>query len=155
MTSLLDKLTDTEILGFTIIGEARGEPIEGQVAVGSVIRNRVLSSSINIPVSYKSICLKPKQFSCWNLNDKNRNYLLDLINKYKREASYFSDPYLRQCMFVAEGISEWDIVSNIGPFVNYMTNDLWTSPKRPSYARGIKDFKVIGNHTFFTAKKAK
>ena len=34
-------LTDTQILLLTLWGEGRGEPIEGRVAIGSVIRNRV------------------------------------------------------------------------------------------------------------------
>ncbi len=53
----------------TILGEARGEPIEGQIAVAWVIRNRVEHGWRG--TDYKSVVLAPKQFSCWNKGDPN------------------------------------------------------------------------------------
>ena len=46
----------------TIILEAVGEGYEGMVAVGEVIRNRAKF----FQKDFKSVCLMPKQFSCWN-----------------------------------------------------------------------------------------
>jgi N-acetylmuramoyl-L-alanine amidase len=61
----------------TIIAEARGEPYEGKVAVGEVIRERTkrcYSSDGTIP----GTVLWPKQFSCWNSGDRNRIYVANL-----------------------------------------------------------------------------
>lgn len=46
----------------TILGEAIGEPHEGQVAVGKVIRERARRSGKSVD----EVCLAPKQFSFWN-----------------------------------------------------------------------------------------
>ena len=44
----------------TILLEAAGEPFEGQIAVGNVIRNRAKDGN------FEAVCLKPFQFSAWN-----------------------------------------------------------------------------------------
>ena len=71
---ILDNLPQIELVGLTLYGEARGEPIEGIVAVGCVIRNRVKFEG-----SFYAVCLKPRQFSCWNQDDPNYSVLLNLI----------------------------------------------------------------------------
>lgn len=63
-----------EVYARTIYGEARGEPYEGQVAVAAVIRNRVKRPA-RFGEGYEGVCLKPKQFSCWNEGDPNREIL--------------------------------------------------------------------------------
>ncbi len=52
---------DIELLARVIHGEARGEPFIGQVAVGAVVINRVLSSYF--PNSFKEVVYQKKQFS--------------------------------------------------------------------------------------------
>lgn len=63
------------IVALTIWGEARGEPAEGILGVAWVIKNRQ-----DHPrwwgADWKSVCLKPWQFSCWNLDDPNRAEML-------------------------------------------------------------------------------
>ena len=39
--ALVHPLPDDAVLGLTLYGEARGEPIEGQIAVACCIKNRV------------------------------------------------------------------------------------------------------------------
>ena len=58
---------DLVIAAKTLWGECRGEPENGQVAVGWVIRNRAAWR----PHSWwgwtpSDVCLKSEQFSCWN-----------------------------------------------------------------------------------------
>ncbi|MFO7814825.1 MAG: cell wall hydrolase [Halanaerobiales bacterium] len=53
--------SDIEIIARTINGEARGEPYMGQVAVGAVIINRVLSN--NFPNNIKDVIYQDNQFS--------------------------------------------------------------------------------------------
>lgn len=141
---LLQSLSPAEILGLTIIGEARGEPIQGQVAVGSVIRNRLLSGDYQ---SYHDVCLEPKQFSCWNINDPNRSMLIELAEQLTN-GQYVVDQYLKQCMFVATGIVDWKIIDNTRGATHYMTNHLFDS-KIVSWAENAKNINIIGHQTFF------
>ncbi len=53
--------SDIEIMARTIHGEARGEPYMGQVAVGAVIINRVLSNEF--PDTIKGVVYQKNQFS--------------------------------------------------------------------------------------------
>jgi spore germination cell wall hydrolase CwlJ-like protein len=72
---------DIDVLARTIWGEARGEGIAGQVAVGWTIRNRVEMDlgKDGRPdwwgEGYEGVCRAPWQFSCWNQNDPNYPYL--------------------------------------------------------------------------------
>lgn len=54
----------------TVFGESRGEPYLGQLAVAWVIRNRADRPSW-WGRSVRDVCLKPRQFSCWNEHDPN------------------------------------------------------------------------------------
>lgn len=53
---------DTALLARLISAEARGEPYEGQVAVGAVVLNRVRHSSF--PNSVSGVIYQPGAFSC-------------------------------------------------------------------------------------------
>lgn len=59
--------SDIALMARVISGEARGEPYEGQVAVGAVILNRVQSSSF--PDTISGIVYQKGAFSC--INDSN------------------------------------------------------------------------------------
>ena len=107
MIEILNQLSDIEILGLTIIGEARGEPIQGQVAVGSIAKNRLHSK----PAKYKryhDVVLEPNQFSCWNGDDPNLALLTGLAEEMVN-GKFITDIYLKQCMYVAAGIFNNDI----------------------------------------------
>src|SRR5262245_40213706 len=67
------RFIDLEILTKTVYGEARGEPREGKQAVVGVIRNRLNATDRWYSAgTYRDVCLKNKQFSCWNTNDPMR-----------------------------------------------------------------------------------
>lgn len=143
---IADSLTDYETLFLTIVGEARGEPIEGQVAVGNVIMNRVKTSKKSI----KDVCLGKRQFSCWNEDDPNRNLLERIIYEIAK-GSYNYEPY-KQVQLVAGGLMEKKIKDNTKGVLNYMTSVLFHSNARPDWAKVPKtDAFEIGKHTFFTA----
>lgn len=143
MTEILNNLTNQEIVGLTIIGEARGESVNGQVAVGCVIRNRFAYEK---PIRYHDVVLKPKQFSCWNDKDPNRPILVELakmlINGQKLS------PIYNQCLFIARGIVEKDLLDNTRNSRFYMTSMLFNT-KRPSWAENAYDLIVVDHHTFF------
>lgn len=64
-----------DILTRTLYGEARGEPHKGAIAVAWTIRNRAEDPKWWGGPSIESVCLKPKQFSCWNVGDPNYPFL--------------------------------------------------------------------------------
>ncbi len=141
-------MTDLQILILTIIGESRGEPIEGQVAVGSVIRNR-LHSNPNKYKNYSDVCLEPKQFSCWNDNDPNKKYLLGLGEKMKNNIP-LTDPHLQQCVLVGNGIYNWQILDNTRGSEYYMTKKIFND-SRPMWARDPKSDPLnFGSQVFFS-----
>lgn len=59
--------SDIALMARVISGEARGEPYEGQVAVGAVILNRIQSSSF--PDTISGVVYQKGAFSC--INDSN------------------------------------------------------------------------------------
>jgi len=144
---ILHNLTDNEVLFLTLIGEARGEPIEGIVGVGCVIRNRLHYSPARYK-GYKDVCLAPFQFSCWNADDDNSGLLLDIANKLINN-QIINDPYLRQCFVVSNAIAEWSLLDNVKGARYYMTSILFESDKRPSWAKSPVFTLIRGNHTFF------
>lgn len=124
----LNDLTPLEILTLTIYGEARGEPIEGQIAVACVIRNRVNKRN----KSYFEICTQPKQFSCWNEDDPNRAVLVEIAEKWTMN-SPVDNIHLRQCQWIASGIVNNSILDNTNKSLNYLTHSLFVG-NRPSWA---------------------
>lgn len=144
----LKTLTNIDILGLTIIGEGRGEPIEGQTAIGSVIRNRYFDKTKHYK-SYHDVCLEPYQFSCWNEKDPNKAYLHDLAKELAFGKDLHFDNYLKQCLYVAQGIKEMIIMDNTKGAKFYMETSLFIN-KRPGWATQAKNTKIYGHHTFFS-----
>lgn len=76
---------DTEqiILARALFGEARNTlvPDEARVAIGWVIKNRVISTGW--PDTYLGVITKPKHFSAFNLGDDNRPFVEDPIHTGK------------------------------------------------------------------------
>jgi len=76
-------LSDEQVLALTLFGEARGEPMEGMLAVAAVIRNRVKADLGHDGKAdwwgegYRGVCLKDKQFSCWNDGDPTQLAVLE------------------------------------------------------------------------------
>ena len=136
--------SDTIVLGLTLYGEARGEPIESIIAVGCVIRNRLMKNFKY--KSYSDVCLEPYQFSCWNENDPNSEKLLE----YRKELTtggIVIDSYLRQCLFLAEGIINYILLDNTRGSLHYVATKILNNP--PSWALRRTNEIVKGNHTFF------
>ena len=71
-----------EILALTLYGEARGEikrfGLAPLYAICHVIQNR-LKHAQRYGETIRAVCLKPYQFSCWNVSDPNRVHLLNPI----------------------------------------------------------------------------
>ncbi|SRR5712692_5585770 len=145
---ILKELSPQEILGLTIYGEARGESIEGQVAVGCVIRNRMSTGKY---VTFGQVCLENEQFSCWNENDPNYSMLMELADKLAKE-EVITNSHLRQCLYIAAGIKSYAISDNTNGARHYVTKKL-LDEKPPDWAIDRYGDKTIGNHVFFNIHK--
>ena len=144
-------------LAATLVGECRGEPIEGQVAVANVIMNRfraaLLSPDKTQPViGVKDICLAPKQFSCWEENDMNFDLVREILSKLEN-GNEIKDPIIRQCIAVARAVFNEDFIDNTKGAKNYVTIQRHQlakarQAKMDNWILKMKPSVVIGKHIF-------
>lgn len=119
-------------------GEARGEPVEGQIAVACVVRNRV-----NNPKwwgeSWRGVMLKAKQFSAFNEGNPNR---------VKIEAMDFSEGnpgiVVVQLRYIMRGVRYNAIRDNTKGANHYHTNRV-----SPKWSKGKDPTAQFGNHKFY------
>ena len=139
-------LHDMETLARSIWGEARGESAEGQAAVAWVMRNRVLAAQAFIARRKRAhplfgdgtivgACRAPRQFSAWNVDDGNRNKLLQL--------SFGDAAY---CRAFAIGCQVWGglLKDPTGGATHYHRHDI-----EPVWAKSMKSTALIGAHMFY------
>ncbi len=125
---------DLWILAKTIWAEARGEPLEGQIAVANVILNRARQGGWwgdTVP----GVCLKPKQFSCWNEGDPNRA---------RMDGLELQDRAFARAVSVAAGACAGDMADITGGATHYHTAAI-----APSWAAGHEPSARVGNHVFY------
>lgn len=128
-----------EIMARTIYGEARGEylkktgGIDSLIAVGNVIMNRHLKSKESI----EKVCLKPKQFSCWNKNDPNKKII---------ESVDMKDEIYKICYETAIKIITGKTEDITKGANHYYSKFMKTAP---FWAAGKNPTVTIANHIFF------
>lgn len=125
---------DLEVLSRTVYGEARGEPMEGKIAVAAVIINRWRSGRWFAGRTVAETCTKPYQFSCWLKSDPNRTKLL---------AVGFDDRIFLDCIEAAVRALAGE--DPTGGATHYYAD--YCDP--PSWAKGKTPCRVIGRHRFF------
>ena len=133
----LNSLDGKALLACCIWGEARGESLEGQVAVANVIRNRVLEQKW-YGKSFKQVLLKPWQFSCFNIDDPNRHKMLEAW--HDRE----NNPEMKQARWIAWAVIDNQIKDNI-----YGCNHYHSTSIKPDWAKGKTPVRIIDNHVFY------
>lgn len=113
----------------TILGEARGESFEGQIAVAEVIRNRANNPSWwgNNP---DSVCLKKFQFSFWNDKKLARKTLSKISGEVYQVAS--------RAWFESENSN---LTKGATHYCRYDSYPFWRSK--------LKFICRIGDHLFF------
>lgn len=131
-------MTDRDAIALTIYGEARGEGIEGMIAVSRVILNRYHAGGYGR--SLAEVCQKPKAFSCWNTDDDNRPRLLELMGKRPP----IDNLALNQCYVLADVL-----LFEVGAAYNFVNVcHYFAGSDRPKWFRdGLISFK-LGRHTF-------
>jgi N-acetylmuramoyl-L-alanine amidase len=134
MTALKYTAIDLDIATRTLFGECRGEPDEGRVAVMWVIRNRAEHPGW-WGKSVAGVCLAKSQFSCWNMNDPNRE-------KLKAVPAY--DPVYTALQSVVERVLNGEVPDPTGGASHYEvigTGAAWAKDRKPD--------AVIGHHAFY------
>jgi len=135
---------ELDLVTATIFGEARGSPIEGKVAVGWVIKNRMLDD--RWPDTYKEVVLQRKQFSCWNKKDVNYEKTV----KSTIPSRNHTDSAWRECRLVAHGIIYDRLLDNTKGSNHYYADYI----EKPYWAKNKKcEFKVkYGKQLFYNMK---
>lgn len=148
------QVNEVDILvgALTIYGEARGEDLQGQIAVAHVLINRAKAKKWwgkrveGLPDhSLAAVCLKPWQFSVWNPNDPNRAKLVSLRENYARA---ITDPVCRRALKALIDALDGYVPDPTGGACHYVTNALYQSGKAPDWAQGRQHIR-IGSHLFF------
>ncbi|KFE57839.1 cell wall hydrolase [Pseudomonas syringae] len=135
---------DRDVLARTLWGEARGEGSAGQIAVAWAIRNRVEMDLHNDGKpdwwgeGYAAVCQTAWQFSCWNRNDQNYQYLSGATPIPFRE--------LAQARITADQVIDGKQPDPTGGATHYYAITL---PKAPAWAAQARQTLMLGHHVFF------
>jgi spore germination cell wall hydrolase CwlJ-like protein len=134
---------DIDICARTIYGEARGEfKANGPaalIAIANVIRNRYQRSG-KYGKTIAEVCLKPRQFSCWNEGDPNRLLI--------QEQHLATDPHFNICLMVAR-----KVIEGLWPDLTRGSDHYHTTSCLPYWARSGKVHLRLGNHVFYKLDK--
>lgn len=141
MGDKLKELSDLELMTLCIYGEARNQGLDGMLAVASVILNRSKKPSW-WGQDIKSVILKPWQFSCLNENDPNRKILENIAVDFQDSLKRLN--ILRHCYWVAKGLLEGYLSSNVGGATHYHTRAV-----KPDWKEKLQKITQIGDHIFY------
>ena len=135
----------------TIWAEGRSEPVEGQIGIGCCIRTRVQRPK-RFGVGYRGVCLKAKQFSCWNAGtDRNHVRLMHLaaavVGDYAERSTAKVDPLIEQIKHIAAGVMAGKVLDNVAGADHYLTVARLDS-KPPKWAKNQTPVAFKGTHAF-------
>lgn len=136
--SEFDKYEGSLLLAALIYGEARGERVEGRIAVGHVAKNRTKAPGW-WGTTWKEVILKPYQFSCFLESDPNSGLLLKMLADKDN-----IEPVWRECKYLAMGIINGDLLDNTKGATHYHTLGIL-----PKWAKDKTPILLIGNHAFY------
>ena len=128
-----EKWSEVEILTGLIIGEARGEPIQGKVAVAITVKTRHDNPGW-WGRNWREVILKPDQFSCWN--DHNAVVI--------REAYNLKNSLWQGCLTIATNVYLGQMPDTIGKPTHYHTVD-----DHPEWDKNLIFLKQIGTQNFY------
>ncbi len=125
--------TAARIISYTLYAEARGESLDGKIAVAAVIKTR----SIRTKVSLAETCMQDRQFSCWN-------ELVAVPEFYiTGEGILPDDLWARtECYGVA-----WMLMTSDRKW-DYLTHFYNPAKATPKWAQDLKGRRTIGRHVF-------
>lgn len=135
-------VSDRIALICTLLGEAGGEPLDGLVAVGCVVRNRVTATA-----SVRDVCTAPRQFSCWDDTGEDGARVYATAEALLARQPIGEANVLSEIAWVADGILGNQLRDLVAGATNYVTAQLYTT-QPPSWARGMRVTARIGHHVF-------
>lgn len=138
---IFESLSELELMTLCVYGEARNQGLDGMLAVASVILNRAKKPSW-WGQDIKSVILKPWQFSCLNENDPNRNTLENIASDFQDSLKRLN--ILRHCYWIAKGLLEGFLLSNVGGATHYHTRQV-----KPDWKDKLQKIVQIGDHIFY------
>jgi hypothetical protein len=123
-TRIKAALTDTQALALTMIAEAAGDwreggsSVEERIAVGTVVRNRVLTPR-RWGKTFRAVCLQPRQFSCWDPGlDANHVRIMAQAERLTLDLKT-NDPILDETLFLAAGVIQAIILDRTNGATSY------------------------------------
>lgn len=145
-------LPDRTILGLTVWGEARGEPVKGRIAVAWVIKNRAANRRQTIA----QVCLQRWQFSCWWGSDANaeavRNRAFRVLT-----GEVVADANWLETLQVAHQVLVGAVADPTEGADHYVTAALYEDAHRPAWVGIMRVTQRLGRHVFMsddTARRA-
>lgn len=145
------QLDDVSAFGATLAGEAASEPVEGRIALGGVIRNRLAHFTEHRATvgTYKAVCLAPAQFSCWSPEGGLANYARVMaIAEQLAHNLTLKDPVLNECLGIARALMDGWLLDRSRGAEWYLTVKLWNDDP-PAWAKALQPVQTIGAHIFF------
>ena len=125
------KVYTVDVVARTIYWEARGEGMEGRLAVAAVIMNRSQARGLDLV----DTCFQFRQFSCW-----------DKLAGWRDPISERDIEIFRECRLLG-----WDMALGchnvMGPWTDYHATRV-----HPAWSDHMRSVKVIGNHKFGIVK---
>ena len=134
---LKDDNEQIDVMARTAWGEARGEGATGMQAVLNVIMNRTKKGSW-YGATPAEVCHKKAQFSCWNLNDPNRERMLAVTE---------SDANFRTAKSLAKSAYAGTLPDITNGATHYLNPAALSS--LPSWTRSLTKTAQLGNHVFY------
>lgn len=128
-------IPDDAIAVATIWAEARGEPVEGMIAVGEVILERMRRKFMSNGTLVGTV-FRPYQWSCWNTTDPNRIKALQI------------DDTTTSVTAAKEAWEKAKAGSRIAEGAVFYLNESIVHPL-PSWAKASNRVATIGRHTFY------
>ncbi len=141
-------MTDETALVATLFGEAAGEPIDGLIAVASVIRNRALSPRW-WGTGYRGVCLAKSQFSCWWETNANSERVYAVADALIAGGPSDERSTLSEIRWVAAGVMGEQLKDLSMRSDHYLTQSLFRSTASPAWAKGRIPVTRVGSHAFF------
>lgn len=132
----------------TLLGECANEPVEGQVAVAAVIRNRAKHPRW-WGRTWKEVCLRKDQFSCWwegNTNTERVYALAEALHNRTDATGQLS--VVGQLHWIAAGVMDDMLLDNTGGADHYLATWLYDSPDRPWWASRKVPTATVAGHVF-------
>jgi spore germination cell wall hydrolase CwlJ-like protein len=135
-------MTDEEALTLVIWGESRGSPIEEQIGVAMVVRNRFLTHYLGAQ-SISEVCVAHEQFSAWQ-DEAAAMLAEEEMLTGDPSLAHHADPVIKRCLEIARATIAGTLADNTGPGANHY----WAvSIPTPYWAKDVPSI-LLGTQRF-------